>query len=65
MKITKEQIEALTQKDVDQAKINIIEARKTRSGVSTLDFILSTVDGTTGKTIEDAKKHLHLVRVAR
>jgi hypothetical protein len=54
--MTREQIERLTEKDVQAAKQNVAAARQTRSGVSTIDFALSQVGG--AKTLEMAKRHL-------
>jgi hypothetical protein len=52
-----EQIEALTMADVDAAKQRRQEARATRSGLSTADFVLAQVDGQR-KTLDGAKAYL-------
>lgn len=54
---TAEQIAALTDADVAAAKERAAEARKTRKGVSTIDYFLTQVDGKT-KTLEMAKSAL-------
>lgn len=58
--MTPEQINSLTEGDVWLAKEHVAEARKTRSGVSTIDFHLCQVDGTT-RTLDMAKEALHNV----
>ena len=54
--MTREQIEALTMADVAIAKARSIEARKTRSGLSTIDFTIQTVN--TPQRLEQAKRYL-------
>lgn len=51
------EIENLTEADVVAAKARVIEARKTRAGVGTVDFVLSGVNGTS-HTLDEAKAYL-------
>jgi len=55
--MTRQQIEALTQADVEVAKARAAVARKTREGLSTVDYILSDVGGPK-RSLEAAKKYL-------
>lgn len=55
--MTKQMIEALTDADVTAAKARAAIARKTREGLSTTDYILSDVNGTT-RTLAMAKAYL-------
>lgn len=51
-------IEALTMADVEAAKARAVEARRTRSGLSTVDFHLSQVGNSPRHTLEAAKAAL-------
>lgn len=57
MTYTREQVEAITTADVEGAKKRSLEARRSRSGVSTWDWTLSQVNGTS-HTLEMAKSDL-------
>jgi len=50
-----------TQVDVAAAKKRAAAARESRAGVTTVDFVLSQVDGTT-HPLEAAKAHLRLIK---
>ena len=58
--MTHEQINALTMQDVAIAKAKSLEARKTRTGVSTVDFHLSQVthEHGDGRSLDSAKAAL-------
>jgi hypothetical protein len=49
------QIDAFTQADVDAAKERVTKARETRSGVDTVTFYLSGVDGTASRSLDACK----------
>lgn len=55
--ITKEAIEKITMRDVEEAKDSVKLAQLRRTGVCTWDFVLSSVDGKS-RTIEMAKQRL-------
>ena len=54
--MTRDQINALTEADVAKAREATIAARITRSGVSTVDYVLAQVGGR--MTLDHAKQHL-------
>jgi len=59
---TIKQVQDLTEADVAKAKERFLEARKTRTGLSTIDFHLSQVGNSSAHTLEAAK--FALMRIA-
>ena len=64
MTISDPNIDALTEADVIAAKERAAIARETREGLSTIDYVLSSVNGTT-RTLAMAKRYLLAKGAAR